>query len=165
MVATIIIISLTFIVSLFSLLNSTTNLFKKRIPIKFGFKYNDQIVNKLEVTSGDPEKVIQFRFINSTKSTLKDIIIELMFTRPLSLSGTNHALTLFGRTRHGPSEHNKYYLIRYFDLIFYGKKHLDFKVELNTKSKSPGDYKIVVNVYSESDKYKLLNQDLVLQIK
>ena len=161
----IIIASLTLFFTVLLFINSITSWFKKKVPIKFGFIYNDHIVDTLEVNSGDSEKVIQFRFLNTTESTIKDIIIEFKMIRPLSLSGSNHALTVSSNTKHGPSKGNMYYLIEYSDLIFLGKKYKDFKVELNTKGKSPGDYRIAVNVYSKSDKFKLISKDLILNIK
>ncbi|MBC8489506.1 MAG: hypothetical protein H8D45_26100 [Bacteroidetes bacterium] len=139
-------------------------MFKKKVPIKFGFKINDQIVSKMEVTSGDPEKRIIISFKNKERFALTSIVFDIKFHRPLSLSGTDHALTIM-KNRTSTESSDKYYKITYFDIPIYPDEPRDIPTELNTKGKVPGDYKISVSVVSTNDKYKKKKKDLILSIK
>jgi chaperonin GroEL (HSP60 family) len=113
--------------------------------------------------SGDPEKPIGFRIENRKSHTLTNLIIDIKILRPLSLSGTESALTMFGEIRHGPSKNNEYYSIRYFDILLYAKQGIDFTIELNTTKKKPGHYLISTSIYSTNDKYRFKN--FLLNIK
>ena len=89
----IIVATCTLCVALLTLLASITDWFKRKIPIKFGFLYNNQVVPKIELASGDPAKPIFIRFYNLSKTTLTGIVIDIRFLKPISLSGTGNALT------------------------------------------------------------------------
>lgn len=153
----------TLIVAFLTLLASTTSIFKRRIPVNYGFVYDNKIVDSLNISSGDPEKPIGFRIENRKSHTLTDLIIDIKILRPLSLSATKSALAMFGQTRHGPSKNNEYYSIRYFDILLYAKQEIDFTIELNTTKKKPGSYLISTSIYSKNDKYRFKN--FILNIK
>lgn len=143
--------------------NSITYWFKPKIPIKFGFKINNQILNKLEVQSGDPNKRIILHFKNKESITLSNIVIDIKFHRPLSLSGSNTAITIIpDHTSKNRSE--KYYNLTYYDIPFYPEDTRDFPTEIDTDRKL-GKYKISVLLYSINDKYKKKKKDLILSIK
>ncbi len=45
-----------------------------------------------------------------------------------------------------------------------GQKHLDFRVELNTKDKSPGVYQVRVAVYSTQSTHKFKKAELSIHM-
>ena len=133
----------------------TTDWFKSKVPIQFGFLLNDKIVSKLNVSTGDPAKKIVFRFYNPSKIVLTGILLDIRIMRPLSLSGTTTALQGIPRkTIHGKGPGNRYYHIMHSALEMPGDEKFDFGVELNTKGMSPGTYKILVKAYSTERDYK-----------
>jgi len=156
----------TFIVALLTLLSLITNIFKKKIPLQFGFLVNDKVLDEIDVSSGDPKKPIFFRLKNISKSTLAGIVIDIRFMKPLALSGTNTALSFIpGKTIHGRTTDNSYYLIRYTELEMAGHANADFRVELNTENKSPGSYKIIVTAYSTQQDYNYKREEILVNIK
>jgi len=151
----IIIAAATFIVAFLTLLASVTSWFKQNIPIQFGFLVDDKILQQIELSTGDSAKPIFLRFRNSGKGTLTGVVIDLRFYRPLTLSGTGQALTFIpGKTTHGQTPDNSYYLIRHSELEMVGDQDMDFRIELNTQNKAPGTYKVGVTAYSTQQDYK-----------
>ena len=154
------------LVALLTFLSSVTSWFRLRIPLAFGFLFDDKISRSLEVATGDPAKPILLRFRNLSKATLTGVVIELRFYRPLALSSSEQALTdIEGRTIHGRIPGNAYYLIRYFDLEIPGDEKMDFTIVLNTEDKSPGKYRIAATVYSNRKDYKYKTSELSLLMK
>ena len=156
----------TFVVALLTFLSSTTDWFKRTIPIQFGFLVDNEILEKLELSTGDPAKPIFFRFHNSRKSTLTGLVFDIRFHRPIGLSGTGQALTyIAGKTTHGLIPDNSYYLYRHSELVMAGEENMDFRVELNTQNKPPGTYKVTVTVYSTQKDYKYKKVELLISMK
>jgi len=156
----------TFTVALLAFLSSVTSWFKQGIPVEFGFLIDDKIVQYLELATGDPAKPLILRFRNIGKSTLTGIVIDLRFYRPLTLSGTEQALSVIpGKTIHGRPPDNRYYHIRYSELEMPGDESMDFRVELSTEKKVPGTYRVCATVYSTQQDYKYKKVDLSIQLK
>jgi hypothetical protein len=155
----------TLIVATLAFLATITDWFKKRIPIDHGFLLNGEIVNKLSLSTGDEAKPISLRFHNRGDTTLTGVILDIRFLKPLALSGTQAALTFIpGKTIHGRTEDKSYYLIRYSEIEMVGKDNIDFRVELNTKGKSPGMYKVLVTIYSTQQDYKYKKSELMINM-
>ena len=162
----IILASCTLITAIITFLAQITGIFKKQIPLDYGFLVNDQIKNSLEVATGDPAKNIWLRFRNPKKNTLTGVVTDIHFIRPLTLSPTNEALTLIkDKTFHGKSEDNPYYQITHTELNIAGHQHMDFRVQLDTKGKSPGNYTVKVTAYSTQQDYKFKESDLTIIMK
>jgi hypothetical protein len=160
----IIITTLTLIFTILIFLNSTTSLLKRKIPLKFGFKINDQIMNKIVVSSGDPAKRIVIRFENKESYALANFIFDIKFHEPLSVPDTKDALYII--EKHTSTESSdKYYKIAYFDIPIYPDSPCDIPTLINTNNKELGDYKITVSAVSINDKYKKKKKDLILTIK
>lgn len=146
-------------------LASVTDWFKKSIPVKFGFLVDGSIVTNLSLSSGDPEKPIFLRFCNRGRITLVGLIFNIQFLHPLSLSGSSSALSLIpGKTVHGRVSDRSYYLIRYSDIELVGLGKKDFRIELNTKGKTPGTYKVLITVYSTQKDYEFKKIELSIEI-
>lgn len=155
----------TFIVAVLTFFTSVTEWFKRSIPIELGFLIDDSVVTDLLLSSGDPEKPIFLRFCNYGRTTLVGLVFDIRFLHPLSLSGSPSALTLIpGKTVHGRVSDESYYLIRYSDIELVGLDKIDFRVELNTKGKTPGTYKVLVTVYSTQRDYKFKKTELSIKI-
>ena len=155
----------TLIVATLAFLATITDWFKKRIPIDYGFLLNGEIVNNLSLSTGDEAKPISLRFHNRGDTTLTGVILDIRFLKPIALSGTQAALTFIpGKTIHGRTEDKSYYLIRYSEIEMVGKDNIDFRVELNTKGKSPGTYKVLVTIYSTQQDYKYSKSELMLNM-
>lgn len=162
----IILASFTLITAILTFLAQITGIFKKQIPLEYGFLVNDQIKSSLEVATGDPAKNIHLRFRNSKKNTLTGVVTDIHFIRPLSLSATKEALTIIeGKTFHGKTDDNPYYQITHTELNIAGHQHMDFRVQLNTKGKSPGNYTVKVTAYSTQQDYKFKESDLTIIMK
>jgi hypothetical protein len=172
----IIIAALTLIVASLSFYSNISPTFSRRaIPIDFGFlpENSDRMVESLTVSSGDEAKPINFRYLNKSKSTLVDVVIDQKIKRSLALSGTERALTaeiqrdlngnIINKVEHGDNPERGYYQIKHIDLLFSGKEEKDFLIELNTKGKTPGDYEIETTCYSKSQNFK--HKKLKLKIK
>jgi len=156
----------TLITSILTFFAYVTGLFKRKIPLDYGFLVNDQIKSSLEVATGDPAKNIYLRFRNPKKNTLTGVVTEIRFIRPLSLSSTDEALTLIkGKTFHGKPEGNPYYWIMHTELKISGHQHMDFRVQLDTKGKSPGIYTVKVTAYSTQQDYKFKESGLTIIMK
>jgi len=154
----------TFLVATLTFLASITDLFKRSIPIKYGFLLDGALTADISLSTGDPAKPITLRFHNSAQTTLTGIVLDVRFLRPLTLSGTQTALTFIpGKTTHGKTPDESFYLIRYSELEMAGQDNFDFRVELGTKGKSPGTYKVLVTAYSTQQDYKC--KKAKLQIK
>ena len=137
----------TFLLAGLTFLSFTTDWFKRKIPVEFGFIFNDSIANKLSLSSGDAAKPISLRFRNSGRTTLLGLVFNIELLEPISISGSNSAITEFpGKTIHGRFTDQGYYLIRYEDVLLLGQGQLDFRVELNTRDKSPGVHRVLVTV-------------------
>ena len=164
----------------------TSSWFKQTIPIQFGFLMNDKILQKIELSTGDPAKPIFLRFHNSERGTLTGVNLNIRFYRPLVLSGTKSAIDFIpGKTTyegftvisstsshsrgekffHGPSPDNAYYAIRYSELVMTGDEDIDIKVELNTKNIAPGTYRVGVITSSTQPIYDLNQADLFISMK
>lgn len=164
--ALIVISTSTLLIALLTFLSSITSWFKRTIPIQFGFLLNDQNVDKLDIATGDPAKTIILRFHNQGKTTLTGIILDMRFLSPLALSGTGKALSYIpGKTQHGRTSDGSYYLIRHSELELVGDDNLDLRVELNTRGKNPGTYKVIVTVYSTQQEFEFKKAELSLEIK
>jgi len=156
----------TLTVAILTFLALVTSLFKQGIPVEFGFLIDDKIVQHLELATGDPAKPILIRFRNVSKSTLTGIVMDLRFYRPLTLSGTEQALSFIpGKTTHGRPPDNRYYQIRYSELEMPGDESMDFRIELSTEKKTPGTYRVCVTVYSAQQDYKYKKSDLSIQMR
>jgi hypothetical protein len=155
----------TFLVATLAFLAMITDLFKKRIPISYGFLLNEQTVNELDLSTGDEAKPIFLRFRNIGETTLTGVILDIRFLKPIVLSATKTALTYFpGKIIHGRTEDESYYWIRHSELVILGKDKLDFRVELNTKGQSPGTYKVIITIYSTQQAYKLKKSELLIKM-
>lgn len=155
----------TFVAAALTFLASVTDWFKREIPVEFGFLFNDSIVNKLDLSSGDAAKPISLRFCNTGRTTLAGLVFNMEFMEPISLSGTDKTLTLVpGKTVHGRIPDQNYYLIRYEDIMLLGQRQLDFRVELNTKDKSPGIFQVFVTVYSTQSHHKFKKAELSIHM-
>jgi len=145
----------TLIVATLTYLATITKLFKRKVPIDCGFLLNESIVDKLNLSTGDPAKTIRLRFRNSSKLTLTGIVLDMRFQRPLTLSASNTALAVVpGKTKHGRVSGNAYYHILLSELDMFGKEDFDYRVELDTKGKNPGAYTILVTAYPTQQNYK-----------
>lgn len=145
----------TFIVATLTYLATITKWFKRKVPIDCGFLLNKSIVNKLNLSTGDPAKPILLRFRNSSKLTLTGVVLDMRLLWPLTLSATNTALSVVpGKTKHRRVPGNAYYNIFLSGLDIFGKEDFDYRVELNTTEKSPGAYTILVTAYSTQQDYK-----------
>lgn len=155
----------TFLAAVLTFLATVTDWFKHEIPVEFGFLLNDSIVDNLDLSSGDAAKPISLRFRNTGSTTLAGLVLNMEFMEPISLSGTDSALTLVpGKTVHGRIKDQNYYLIRYEDIMLLGQRQLDFRVELNTRNKSPGISKVLVSVYSTQSHYKFKKIELSIHM-
>jgi len=155
----------TCVAAVLTFLASVTDWLKREIPVEFGFLSNDSIVHKLGLSSGDSAKPISLRFRNTGRTTLAGLVFNIEFMDSISLSGTDRALTLVpGKTVHGRVADQKYYLIRYEDIMLLGQHQLDFRVELNTKDKSPGTSRVIVTVHSTQSHYKFKKAELSIQM-
>lgn len=155
----------TLLVATLAFLATITDWFKKRIPIDYGFLLDKKIVNELSLSTGDEAKPIFLRFHNVGETTLTGVILDIRFLKPIGLSGTQAALTFIpGKTIHGRTEDKSYYLLRYSELEMVAKDKLDFRVELNTKGKSPGTYKVLVTIYSTQHDYKYKKSELLIKM-
>jgi hypothetical protein len=162
----IIIAGATFAVALLAFLASVTSWFKQTIPIQCGFLMDDKIVQQIAVSTGDPAKPIFLRFHNSAKGTLTGVVLDIRFYRPLSLSGTQQALSIIpGKTIHGRTPDKSYYLIRYSELEMVGDIDMDFRVELNTQNKTPGTCNVGITAYStqQGQKYKKSELSIIMR--
>ena len=156
----------TLTVAIFTFLASVTSWFKRGIPVEFGFLIDDKIMQRIELSTGDPAKPLFLRFRNVSKSTLTGIVMDLRFYRPLTLSGTEQALSVIpGKTTHGRPPDNRYYHIRYSELEMPGDESMDFRIELSTEKKTPGTYRVCVTVYSIQQDYKYKKTDLSIQMR
>ena len=155
----------TLVVAVLTLLASVTDWFKRVIPIQYGFLVDNTIVGDLALSTGDPAKPILLRFHNSGQTTLTGVVLDIRFLRPLTLSGTQTALSFLpGKTTHGRTPDESYYLIRYSELEVVGKDNLDFRVELDTTGKSPGTYRVLVTAYSTQQDYKYKKLELTMRM-
>jgi len=155
----------TLLVATLAFLATITDWFKKRIPIDCGFLLNEEIVNELNLSTGDEAKPIFLRFHNKGETTLTGVILDIRFLKPIVLSGTQKALTFIpGKTTHGRTEDKSYYLVRYAELEMVGRDNLDFRVELNTKGQSPGTYRVLVTIYSTQQDYKFKKSELTIKM-
>ena len=155
----------TLIVALLTFLASITDLFKKSIPIDYGFLFDGETVDKLGLSTGDPAKPVVLRFRNSSKCTLTGVVLDMRFHRPLRLSATNRALAVIpGKTEHAKAQDNSYYHIRISELEMFGEENFDYRVELDTKGINPGTYRISVTAYSTQQNYKYKKCDLVVDM-
>ena len=153
----------TLLVAVLTFLALVTDWFKRTIPIEFGFRLDNSVVGELTLSSGDAAKPIFMRFHNSGQTTMIGLVFDIRFLLPLSLSGTDSALShIPGKTVHGRVSDQSYYLLRYSDLELVGLGNLDFRVELNTTDKTPGTYKVLVTVYSTQRDYKFKKTELFL---
>jgi hypothetical protein len=156
----------TFLVAFLTFLASITSWFKQTISIEFGFLVDDAIVQQIELATGDPAKPICLRFRNSGKGTLTGVVFDIRFHRPLALSSTGEALSFIpGKTTHGRTPDNSYYLIRYSELEMVGDADMDFRVELNTQNMTPGTYKVGVTIYSTQQNSKYSKSELSILMK
>ncbi len=159
----VIITALTLIVVILSFLAQITDWFKTQVPIRFGFLYNNQIVDRIPISSGHNQKPIFLRFENLKKVTLTGIIIEMRFLNPLALSGSDRALGVFpGKTIHYRVPDRSYYLIRHTDLSFLAREKNDLRIELNTVDISPGTCEVEVNIHSNAGEFKSKQANLLL---
>ncbi len=164
--AIIILAALTFLTAALTLMAATTDTFKRKIPIDFGFLLDGKIKNRIEVSTGDPAKNMPLRVRNIKRSILTGIVLDIRFFRPLFLSSTDKALTYFpGKTIHGKAADNSYYHILHTELNIPGHRHVDFNVELNTEGKTPGTYNIGVYAYSTQHDYKFKELNLSIVMK
>ena len=155
----------TLVAAVLTLLSSVTDWLKREIPVEFGFIFDNAIVDKLDLSSGDSAKPISLRFHNSSRTTLAGLVFNIEFLEPISLSGTGTALTLVpGKTVHGRVEDQGYYLIRYEDIMLLGHRQLDFRVELDTRDRSPGTSKVLVTVYSTQSHHKFKKAELAIHM-
>lgn len=155
----------TFLVALLTFLVSVTDIFKSGIPISYGFLLNNEIRREINLSTGDPAKPITIRFHNTSKTTLSGLVLDIRFLNPIALSGTQTALTFIpGKTTHGRTPDKSYYLLRYSELEMVGEDNLDFGVELNTKNKSPGTYKVLVTIYSTQQDFKCKKDELLIKM-
>ena len=155
----------TFSVALFTFLSIITDCFKRKIPLEFGFLLDNATTTQLNLSSGDPAKPIFLRFHNTSKTTLTGIVLDIRVMRPLSISGTDHALTYIpGKTIHGKPPGNAFYHIRYSELVLFGNDKLDIKIELNTTRLTPGTYKIESTAYSSEQDFKYKKIELIIKV-
>lgn len=155
----------TFSVALFTFLSTITDWFKRKIPLTFGFLLDGAITSQLNLSSGDQAKPIYLRFHNTSKTTLTGIVLDIRIIRPLSLSGTERALTYIpGKTIHGRPSDNAFYHIRHSELVLFGNDKLDTRIELNTAGLTPGIYKIKSTAYSSEQDFKYKKIELVIKV-
>ena len=155
----------TFLVAMLAFLASVTDLFKKLIPVEIGLYSDQKLMEELALSSGDSAKPLILQLKNNSKLTLTGVVLELKLMRPLSLSGTETALTSIpGKTVHGRFNEAGYYLIRYSDLELRGQELIDFKIELNTNEKNPDTYFIRSTVFSTQKEYKIKEVELRVKI-
>ena len=167
---TLIVTILVLITSILTIIITTvvlrTDFLKTKIPIKFGFFINNEIVNKLEIVSGDPAKRIPFKIHNTSKTTITGVILDIRFLQPLALSGTDSALTeIQDHTMHGRSSDKSFYLINYSDFKILGDGQFNIFVELNTNNISPGTYIIEVRIDTIQKDYKYKKFTLFIDMK
>ncbi len=149
------------VVGILTLLATTRGWLKKTIPIDSGFLIDNRIVSELKISTGDPAKKIRLRFKNTSRYTLTGVVFDMRFHRPLTLSATKKALMVIpGKTEHGASQDNSYYLIRLSELAIVGEGFLDYYVELNTEGKHPGKYKVSVAIYTTQQTYEYKRYEL-----
>ena len=111
-------------------------------------------------------RTLIFRVQNTKKSTLTGIILDIRIFRPLYLSSTNSALSYFpGNTIHGRAADNSYYHILHTNLNIPGHRYTDFKIEIDTKGKTPGTYPIGIYAYSDQQDYKFKELNLSVIMK
>jgi len=107
-----------------------------------------------------------FAPLYSSKTTLTGVVVDMRFLYPITLSGTESALSYIpGKTTHGRMPDKSFYHIRHSELDIVGHSDMDFRVELNTQGKSPGTYKVIVTVYSTQQDYKYMKSELTLIMK
>lgn len=157
----------TFIVALLAFLAQVTNWFKPSIPIDFGFLVDNKIQKNLELATGDAAKPIILRCHNNSQMTIRGLVIDIQFLKPLALSGTGTALTVptTGTLIHGRSEDKSFYLISYSGLDLLGEGNLDFRVELNTTDQTPGTSTVQVRINSIRQDYKYKKLNLSIKMK
>ncbi len=155
-----------FILGALSFLGKFTDWFKREVPLDFGFLSNDKIVDVLSISTGDPAKLITFRFRNESKITLTGVTLEIRIFRPLVLSPTGSAIRDIdsGRTKHGREKGNKYYYIIHSDLVIGGHYGIEKRVELNTQNITPGIYKVEILAFTTLQSYKYSRKRLSLNI-
>jgi hypothetical protein len=152
-----------------AILAATTDVFKRKVSIGFGFLHNDQIKDKIEVSTGDPAKKLVFRFQNNSEFVLSGIIIDMRFMNPIALSGTASAVSQLvgnrGATYHHRVPDQSYYLINHSAVVLLGEEHFDYPMEINTHEKAPGEYSIEIRIFSTKGDRKSLNRRLSLILR
>jgi len=109
------------------------------------------------LSTGDQAKQILFRFRNLSKLTLTGVVLDMRFQRPLTLSGTDRAVSVIpGKTKHGRVRvpGNTYYYILHSELDILGEDSFDYGVELDTKGQAPGTYTVLITAYTTQQDYK-----------
>ncbi len=151
-----------------SFLSKFTDWFKGEIPLEFGFRSNNKIVNELSIPVGHPLKPITLRFLNNKKITLTGVSYEILIYRPLILSSTGSAIRGTDMTgdkiRHGHSEDNSFYWIHQSKLDIGGHRAVDLRVELNTENITPGTYRIEIDAQTTLREYKYKRERLSLKV-
>jgi hypothetical protein len=159
---------ITLVVVIATFLAMTTDFFKHRVPIKAGFLYDGTCRDKLEVATGDPAKRIPFRFYNSQATSISNLVFDIRFLTPITLSATGQAVTIFeDHTVKGRDKDKGYYQIVYYNMVLLGHDNLepDPAVEIKTNDISPGRYTVQISIDTTDGRYKKLTKNLTLIVK
>lgn len=146
--------------------------FRPRIPLETGFLYNNEIVEKLTVSTGDRAKPIEIRFHNHSDFSISGVVLDIKFMAPTALSGTENAVQLIIdkdtgqlKTHHGRVPDGAYYLLVHYDQTIFAGGNFDTRVELNTEGTTPGRREIAVAMHTTQPEYRKKEKALTLIVQ